>query len=447
MLSNAFSKRAISYQQVFGTGGFFGTSTYSGVSVTQDNSLRISTAYACVRLLADTVSTLPIDSFIRRDGIRSPYRPRPIWLDQPDPDLGTSRDEHFTQVMVSFLLDGNAFVRVVRDPLGQVIALIVLDPKRVEVRRNRDFQIEYYLRDVDKVLVKDEVLHITEMRKPGALRGSSRIDELKEVFGLTAALDEFASRFFGQGSQTSGVIEVPGALSREQAKDLVDSFEEGHKGLARSHRPGVLFGGAKFNKTGVDPNEAQMLESRKMQVEEIARAFRVPLHMLSTAIPGAMSYASVEQNAIQFATYTIRPYCSRIEAAYTSLLPQGVFVRFNMDGILRGDIQARFSAYSTGTQAGFLSVNDIHRLEDLAPVEGGDVYRVPMANIDLAAAALVEQEQKVGMVSKLIQVGFDPAETLMAFGLPAIGHSGVPSTQLQQVAQIDPENPAGVYGA
>ncbi|NDD53251.1 phage portal protein [bacterium] len=447
MLSRAFERRAISFQQVFGTGGFFGTSTYSGVSVTQDNSLRISTAYACVRLLADTVSTLPVDSYIRRDGIRTPYRPRPIWLDQPDSDLATSRDEHFTQVMVSLLLDGNAFVRVVRDPVGNVIALIVLDPKRVEVRRNKDFVIEYYIRDIDRVLSKNEVLHITEMRKPGALRGSSRIDELKEVFGLTAALDEFASRFFGQGSQTSGVIEVPGALSREQAKDLVDSFEEGHKGLARSHRPGVLFGGAKFNKTGVDPNEAQMLESRKMQVEEIARAFRVPLHMLSTAIPGAMSYASVEQNAIQFATYTIRPYLSRIEAAYSTLLPQGVFIRFNMDGILRGDIQTRFSAYSTGTQAGFLSVNDIHRLEDLPPVEGGDVYRVPLANVDLAAAALVEQEHRVSMAQKLINVGFDPAETLSALNLPAIAHSGVPSTQLQAVAQIDPNSPESVYGA
>lgn len=445
MLSKAFERRAISFQQVFGTGGFFGTSTYAGVSITQDSSLRISTAYACVRLLSDTVSTLPVDSFVRRDGVRVPYRPRPIWLDQPDPDLATSRDEHFTQVMVSLLLDGNAFVRVVRDPLGTVIALIVLDPKRVEVRRNKDYQIEYYLKDIDRVLSKSEILHITELRKPGALRGSSRIDELKEVFGLTAALDEFASRFFGQGSQTSGVIEVPGALSREQAKDLVDSFEEGHKGLARSHRPGVLFGGAKFNKTGVDPNEAQMLESRKMQVEEIARAFRVPLHMLSTAIPGAMSYASVEQNAIQFATYTIRPYLSRIEAAYSTLLPQGVFIRFNMDGILRGDIQTRFSAYSTGTQAGFLSVNDIHRLEDLPPVEGGDVYRVPLANVDLAAAALVEQEHRVAMASKLIQVGFDPTETLAALSLPAIGHTGLPSTQLQQVAQIDPENPSAVY--
>ena len=316
MLNRAFEKRAISFQQVFGTGGFFGTSTYSGVSITQDNSLRLSTVYACVRLLADTVSTLPVDSFVRRDGVRTPFRPRPLWLDIPDPDLGTTRDEHFTQVMVSLLLDGNAFVRVVRDAAGEVLALIVLDPKRVEVRRNDAYQIEYKLRDTDVVLAKSEVLHITEMRKPGALRGTSRIDELKEVFGLSAALDEFASRFFGQGSQTTGVIEVPGALTREQAKDLVDSFEEGHKGLARSHRPGVLFGGAKFSKTGVDPNEAQMLESRKMQVEEIARAFRVPLHMLSTAIPGAMSYASVEQNAIQFATYTIRPYLSQIGRAH-----------------------------------------------------------------------------------------------------------------------------------
>lgn len=447
MLNKVFERRAVSFQQVFGTGGFFGAGTYAGVSMSQEQSLRISTAYACVRLLADTVSTLPVDSFVRRDGIRTPFRPRPVWLDQPDPDLATSRDEHLTQVMVSLLLDGNAFIRVVRDPLGNVLALIVLDPRRVEVRRNRDFAVEYYLKDIDKVLGKSEVLHITELRKPGALRGTSRVDELREVFGLTAALDEFASRFFGQGSQTSGVIEVPGALTREQAKDLVDAFEEGHKGLSRSHRPGVLFGGAKFNKTGVDPNEAQMLESRKMQVEEIARAFRVPLHMLSTAIPGAMSYASVEQNAIQFATYTIRPYLSRLENAYSSLLPQGVFIRFNMDGILRGDIQTRFSAYSTGTQAGFLSVNDIHRLEDLPPVDGGDVYRVPLANVNLAAAALVEQEHKVSMAQKLIQVGFDPVATMDALGLPPITHSGLPSTQLQAVAQIDPTDPGAVYGA
>jgi len=447
MLSRAFSRseqRAISFQQVWGSGGFFGQPTRAGVTINQDNSLRIATLYACVRLLSDTVSTLSADTYRRVNGVRVPFRPRPLWLDSPDPDLANTRDDFVSQIMVSLLLDGNAFIHIVRNA-GDIVALVVIDPMRVLVRRNPDHQVEYALKDTNVVFSREDVLHITEMRKPGALRGISRIDQLKETLGLTAALDDFAARFFGQGSTTSGIIEVPGSLTREQAKDLIDAFEEGHRGLSQAHRPGVLFGGAAFKKTGVDPNEAQMIESRRAQVEEVAKAFRVPLHMLSTAIPGAMSYASVEQNAIQFATYTIRPYVAKIENALTTLLPSGVFVKFNMDSILRGDIQTRFSAYSTGTQAGFLSVNDIRRLEDLSPVDGGDQYRVPLANVSLPAAALTETDHKVAMATKLIQVGFDPSATMIALGLPDISHSGLPSNQLQPIAQINPSNPEAVY--
>jgi len=447
MLSKAFSRseqRAISFQQVWGSGGFFGQPTRAGVTINQDNSLRIATLYACVRLLSDTVSTLSADTYRRVNGVRVPFRPRPLWLDSPDPDLANTRDDFVSQIMVSLLLDGNAFVHIVRNA-GDIVALVVIDPMRVLVRRNPNHQVEYALKDTNVVFSREDVLHITEMRKPGALRGISRIDQLKEALGLTAALDDFAARFFGQGSTTSGIIEVPGSLTREQAKDLIDAFEEGHRGLSQAHRPGVLLGGAAFKKTGVDPNEAQMIESRRAQVEEVAKAFRVPLHMLSTAIPGAMSYASVEQNAIQFATYTIRPYVAKIENALTTLLPSGVFVKFNMDSILRGDIQTRFSAYSTGTQAGFLSVNDIRRLEDLSPVDGGDQYRVPLANVSLPAAALTETDHKVAMATKLIQVGFDPSATMVALGLPDISHSGLPSNQLQPIAQINPSNPEAVY--
>ena len=447
MLSRAFSRneqRAISFQQVWGSGGFFGQPTRAGVTINQDNSLRIATLYACVRLLSDTVSTLSADTYRRVNGVRVPFRPRPLWLDSPDPDLANTRDDFVSQIMVSLLLDGNAFIHIVRNA-GDIVALVVIDPMRVNVRRNADHKIEYALKDTNVVFDREDVLHITEMRKPGALRGISRIDQLKESLGLTAALDDFAARFFGQGSTTSGIIEVPGSLTREQAKDLIDAFEEGHRGLSQAHRPGVLFGGAAFKKTGVDPNEAQMLESRRQQVEEVAKVFRVPLHMLSTAIPGAMSYASVEQNAIQFATYTIRPYVAKIENALTTLLPSGVFVKFNMDSILRGDIQTRFSAYSTGTQAGFLSVNDIRRLEDLSPVDGGDQYRVSLANVSLPAAALTETDHKVAMATKLIQVGFDPSATMVALGLPDISHSGLPSNQLQPIAQINPSDPEAAY--
>jgi HK97 family phage portal protein len=443
MLRNLFEKRAISFQTIFGSGSDLMQTTYSGTVITQDTSLKIGAVYACVRLLADTISTLPADTYYRDGGERLPYRPKPSWLDNPD--LGVSREDHLQQAMVSLLLDGNIFVRIFRNGNGEVIALTVLDPTRVEVRRNYETrEVEYVIQN-GAVLTTDEVLHVTELRRPGALRGVSRITEVKQGLGLAAALEEFSARFFGQGSTTAGIIEWPGALTQEQAKDLADGYEQGHKGLKRSHRPGVLYGGAKFVKTGVDPEQAQMLQSRQFAVEEIARIFRVPLHLLQVATPGAMSYASVEQNAIQFAQYTLRPIITKLETAYSSLLPGPVFVKFNLDAILRGDIQTRFAAYSTGQQSGFLSVNDIHRLEDMPPADGGDEYRVPLANVNLSAANIVEMDRKTMMVARLINAGFDPAAILASLDMPPIVHTGVPPVLLQGVAQIDPTDPGSVY--
>jgi HK97 family phage portal protein len=313
------------------------------------------------------------------------------------------------------------------------------------VGANRQVTFYYSGEKVKSLIPRDEMVHITEMKLPGHLRGISRIDQIKESLGLAAALQEFAARFFGQGSTTSGLIEFPGQLNQEQAKSLVDAYELAHRGLKKSHRPGVLSGGAKFQKTGVDPNEAQMLESREFAVEEIARVFRVPLHMLQVAKPGAMSYASVESNAIQFVTYTIRPYLDKIESAFTRLLPADTFLRFNVDGLLRGDIQTRYSAYSTGLQSGFLSINDVRRLEDLRPADGGDNYRVPLANINIDGANLVDMDKRATIANRLIVSGFNPSEVLAAVGLPAIEHTGVPSVQLQNIAQLDPVNPSAAY--
>jgi HK97 family phage portal protein len=295
------------------------------------------------------------------------------------------------------------------------------------------------------VIQAEDMIHITELRLPGEMRGISRIDFMKENLGLAKALEEFAARFFGQGSSASGIIEFPGNLTREQAKDLVSGFEEGHKGLRRSHRPGVLFGGAKFTKTTVDNDSAQFLESRRFAVEEIARIFRVPPSMLGVTTPGAMSYASVEQNGIQYVTHTLRPYIEKIEEGYSRLLEGRAFMKFNVDGLLRGDQASRYASFSTGLQSGFLSINDIHRLEDMAPVDGGDSYRVPLANVDINAANLAEMQSKAEIAQRLILAGFDPAEVLATVGLPAIGHTGLPSTQLQPVASVDPENPKSAY--
>jgi HK97 family phage portal protein len=434
--------RAISFQTIFGSGGDLMVTTNAGVTMGQDESLKLATVYACVRLIADSISTLPVDTFVRRDGTRTPFRPRPDWLDRPE--VGVSRTEHFQQVLVSLLINGNSFTRILRDDQG-IAGLMVLNPRSVEVRLNKATRRIEYVHDSRFIIEPEDMIHITELRLPGELRGRSRIELVKDTLGLSKALDLFAQLFFGQGSQVGGIIEYPNSLTREQAKDLVDSFELQHKSVRRSHRPGVLFGGAKFTKTSVEPNEAQMLESRQFAVEEIARTFRCPPSMIGVTTPGAMSYASVEQNGIQFVQHTLRPYIVKIEDAYSTLLPGVAFLKFNVDALQRGDQSSRYAAHASALVNGWASINDIRRIEDMPPVDGGDVYRVPLANVNLDAANLTEIEKKSGIVQRLVFAGFDPASILMALGLPDIPHTGLPSTQLQPISQIDPEDPKAAY--
>jgi hypothetical protein len=185
-----------------------------------------------------------------------------------------------------------------------------------------------------------------------------------------------------------------------------------------------------------------------MAVEDVARAFNIPPHLLG--LPGTNTYASVEQNNIAFVTHTLRPIVSKLETAFTPLLAsvpggQTAFIKFSMDGLLRGDANSRFGAYSTGIQAGYLTVNDIRRFEDLQPIEGGNTLRVPLANINIDAADLVSEDKKVTMATKLIMAGFDPKEVMAAMDLPEIEHTGVPSVQLQPLANVNPDDPTSEY--
>lgn len=448
MLAN-FGKReerAISYQQWWGSGmDLIAPASESGARIDESNALTINAVYAAVLLISDTISTLPIDCFIRRDGDRYPFRPQPAWVLKPDFEM--LRSEHYQQVIISLLLDGNAFTRIYRDDMGEIANLVVLDPTKVEVKRSSATGRKYYVfnGEYDKPIAADEMIHQTEIRVAGAMRGVSRINELKDNLGLAIALQSFASKFFAQGAVTSGVIEAPNAMNSEQARNLVDGFSAKHQGFQKAHKVGILTAGAKFNRTSVNPDEAQMLDSQKFAVEQIARIFRIPPHMLGITTAGAMSYNSVEQQNINFVQHTLRSYIAKIEEAYSELLPQKAFLRFNVDGLLRGDFQTRMQGYSIGIQSGFYSLDDVRRFEDLRPIDGGDVYRVPLANVDLAAAALVETDKKVTMAQKLIASGFDPAAVLASLGLDPIAHTGVPTVSLQSVAQLDPENPQDVY--
>lgn len=435
--------RAISFQTVWGAGADLDVYNPSGVNINNKTSFEIVAFWSAVSLISDTIATLPIDSYIRQEGSRRPYRPRPAWVDQPDVDM--TRQAHYQQVLVSLMTNGNSFTRVFRNANGDVVNLVVLDPYTVQVKRSAIGRKIFIVDGEEKTLDSESIIHLTDLIEPGALIGMSRVEKLKEALGLSSAMQSYAARFFGAGATTQGIIEFPGNLTPDQAKNLREGFDSAHRGFRRAHKTGVLSGGATYKQTTVPNDAAQFLESRRFAVEEIARAFNIPLSMMG--VPGTQSYSSVEQNAIQFVTHTLRPYIEKLEWAYSRLLPVEAFLAFNTNGLLRGDFNSRITAYATGLQSGFMSVNDVRKLEDMSPTEGGDQYRVPLANISLTDTNLVAETEKTNMVKALIQVGFDPAETLKAFGLPAIAHTGVPSSQLQPVNMIDPVNPESVYGA
>jgi HK97 family phage portal protein len=446
MLNNLFESRGISFQTIWGTGGDIEVLNQAGTVVNPETVFKVNAIFSAVSLISDTISTLPVDSYIRRDGARFAFRPRPAWVQQPDID--TTKEAFYGSLIVSLLLDGNGFVRVFRDGSGRVINMTVLNPSKVEIRKNKVGEVVYINQDENKPLTKNEIIHIPDVVRPGEIRGISRVIALKDNFGLALALESYAARFFGQGATTQGLIEFPGNLTPEQAKQLVDGFDARHRGFRKAHKTGVLSGGAKYVNTSVENDKAQFIDSRRMAVEDVARAFNIPPHLLG--LPGTNTYSSVEQNNIAFVTHTLRPIVQKLESAFTPLMtnePGGstAFIKFTLDGLLRGDANSRFSAYSVGLQAGYLTINDIRRLEDLPPVQGGEIIRVPLANVNIDAAELVATDKRVNMAQKLVYSGFDPAEVMAAMGLPEIAHTGVPSVQLQGVAGINPEDPAAAY--
>lgn len=428
MLGRLNEERSVTFQSIWGSGSEVDAANPAGVIVNNETAMGVVAFFSAVSLISDTISTLPIDSYIRRDGVRYPYRPRPAWVDQPDVD--TTRAGHFQQMLVAMLAGGNAYARVFRDRQGEIVNIVALNPLNVEVKRSAIGRKIYIVDGEKKTLTSEEILDIPDLLEPGAIRGTARVTRLSDALGGAIALQNYATSFFGSGATAQGIIEVQEQLTRDQAAELANIFDSRHKGWKKAHRTGVLTRGAKYNKTQVDNDAAQFLESRKFVVEEIARAFNIPLSFMG--VPGTQSYASVEQNAIQFVTHTLRPYIEKLEWAYSRLLPSNAYLKFSVDGLLRGDFNSRVDGYLKMTSAGAFSVNDIRRYEDLTPVEGGDVYRVPLANVDLMAQNTPEMEAKVAMATKLVQVGYDPADVLQKLDLPPIEHDGGIPTTLQQ---------------
>ena len=438
VFNRLFEERAISFQSVFESGDDISFGSLSDTTVNADTVWQISAVTSAVNLIAGTISTLPVDCFYRDgDGARRPFRPKPAWVNQPDVAMG--RSAFYTQAIVSMLMDGNCFIRVF-SRAGRIVNLMVLNPLDVEVNRNGVGRLVFTVQGEKKTLSDEEVVHITDILRPGQVRGISRVKMMKNAFGLSLALESYAAKFFGSGTNMNGIIEFPGNLSSEQASELARNFDNRHRGWRHGQKTGILSGGATFKATQIDPENAQAIESRRFAVEEVARIFSIPSHLLN--VPGTTSYASLEESNRSWWVTGLRPILARLEDALSPLLArepggENAFLRWNIDAIVRSDLSTRSQSYSTGLQAGYLSVNDVRRLEDLRPMEdaSADAVRVPLANVNISDADVRAQRERVQMARDLVFAGYDPASVLEMLGLPAMDHTGLPSVQLQSVAQ------------
>jgi HK97 family phage portal protein len=364
---------------------FFGRTT-SGKVVNERTAMQTTAVYACVRILSESVAGLPIHVYRHRtDGSKERYTQHPLYYllhNEPNPEMTSFV---FRETLMShLLLWGNAYAQVVRNGRGQPIALYPLLPDKVEVDRNRNGELIYtYHPDADEgktvALRKDEVLHIPGLGFDGLI-GYSPIAMAKNAIGMSLATEEYGATFFANGANPGGVLEHPGVIKDIQR--VKDSWNSAYQGSSNAHRVAVLEEGMKFSPIGIPPEQAQFLETRKFQINEIARIFRVPPHMVGDLEKS--SFSNIEQQSLEFVKYTLDPWVVRWEQSLQQslILPtekSSVFIKFNVDGLLRGDYQSRMNGYSVGRQNGWMSANDIRELEDMNRIpteEGGDLYLV-----------------------------------------------------------------------
>lgn len=365
--------------------------TDSGETVNERSALELSTVYACVRLLAETIAGLPLHLYRETDGTGSSKeraKDHPLYkilYRQPNPEM-TSFSFWETMVL-QILLWGNSFAQIIRDGKNNVLSLYPLSPENVEVDRDEHGEIYYiyhaYTDEVpgeqnkDIYFRRDEIFHIPGLGFNG-LVGFSPIAMMKNSLGTTLAVEKYGSSFFKNGAQPSGVLEHPGVLKNPEK--IRENWSDVYGGAGNAHKVAVLEEGMSYKAISLPPEDSQFLSTRQFGVNEICRIFRVPPHMVQDLEHA--TFSNIEHQSIDFVVHTLTPWLVRFEQAIIKdlLLPDeqdAYFPKFNVDGLLRGDYQSRMQGYATGISNGFLSPNDVHRLEnmDLIPAEkGGDDY-------------------------------------------------------------------------
>jgi len=383
IFKNLFRSRDRPRGHVGGGWNFLFGSTPAGKMVNETTAMQTSTVYACVRILAEAVASLPLHVYQRQpDGGKVIDHDHPLYRllhDEPNDEMTSFV---FRETLMSHLLIwGNAYAQIVRDGRGYPIALYPLLPNRMTVDRANNGRLIYkYKSDRDVIQFnRENVLHIPGLGFDG-LVGYSPIAMAKNAVGMSIATEEYGSRFFANGATPGGILEHPGTI--KDIKRVKESWEAGYQGVDNAHKMAILEEGMKFHQISIPPEQAQFLETRKYQIGEIARIFRVPPHMVGDL--DKSSFSNIEQQSLEFVKYTLDPWVVRWEMSLQqSLLMPGekttVCIKFNVDGLLRGDFQTRMAGYSTGIQNGFLSINDVRASEDLnllSDEEGGNLHFV-----------------------------------------------------------------------
>lgn len=368
----------------------FGPSA-SGKTVNEFTAMQTTAVYACVRILAETLAALPLQLYRYTPGGKERVYDHPLYHllhDEPNPEMTSFI---FRETLMSHLLIwGNAYAQIIRDRLGRVQGLYPLRLDKMTVCRDERGKIFYlYTKTGDEnpnikpygqvALQKEEVLHIPGLGFDG-LVGYSPIAMARNAVGMTMACEEYGAYFFANGASPSGVLEHPGVL-KDPAK-VRDSWNAVYRGNANAHKVAVLEEGMKYQQIGIPLEEAQFLETRKFQLNEIARLYRIPPHMIGDLEKS--SFNNIEQQSMEFVKYTLDPWVIRWEQAMQKALflpeeKKQYFLKFNVNGLMRGDYESRMTGYSIGRQNGWLSANDIRELEDMNSVpdeEGGNLYLV-----------------------------------------------------------------------
>ena len=383
-LTQAFERRALDWNprwgRLMGLGG--GSETSAGVDVTPDSSLTYSAVFACVRVIAEDVSSLSLLLYRRLARGKERAVEHPLYRllhDMPNPEMTSQELRETLTGHVS--LWGNGYAEIERDRAGRVTALWPLRPDRMRVRRTQGRLVyEYRLADTTVTLDAAQVMHLRGLGSNGIV-GYSPVALQRNAVGLGLATEEFGSRFFANGARPGLVLSHPGQLSPAAQDNLRESWSRKHEGLSQAHRIGILEEGMTITQIGIPPEDAQFLETRRFQALEIARIFRVPPHMIGDL--DRATFSNIEHQAIQYVDGTLLPWLRRWEMRiWADLLSDQeraqLFAEHLLDGKLRGDTLTRYQAYMTGRQGGWLSVNDIRERENMNPVEGGDEYLQPL---------------------------------------------------------------------